>query len=297
MLERFPTVVGGVVHAQGVTNGTSPPDLAHAFAEEQGRVVERLGDRPLSELPGLAAWRRAFSAFGVEPTKYRSAAEALLRRLTKHGDIPSINLLVDLGNLVSIRYGMPVAVFDQRAVTGGTAVRFADGSERFTDLGSDTAVNPAPGEVVFVDDAGLVSARRWCWRQSAESAARDDTTEVLVTVEGHHEDAAEDVAAAVADLVALLEAHARPDALAAAILDPDAPSFNSARKASRGMLVVANTHGFRSHGRPGSLVAGPPEIRYFGNSVALAAILPLHVVPVALPQLRPARGRGVPLLR
>ena len=232
VLDRFPSVVGGVVHAQCVTNGTSPPDLARAFAEEQGRVVERLGDRPLSELPGLAAWRRAFSAFGVEPTKYRSAAEALLRRLTKHGDIPSINLLVDLGNLVSIRYGMPVAVFDQRAVTGGTVVRFAEGSERFTDLGSDTAVNPAPGEVVFVDDAGLVSARRWCWRQSAESAARDDTTEVLVTVEGHHEDAAEDVAAAVADLVALLEAHARPDALVAGILDPDAPSFNTARKAA-----------------------------------------------------------------
>ena len=232
LLDRFPSVVGGVVHAQCVTNGTSPPDLARAFAEEQGRVVEQLGDRPLSELPGLAAWRRAFSAFGVEPTKYRSAAEALLRRLTKHGDIPSINLLVDLGNLVSIRYGMPVAVFDQRAVTGGTVVRFAEGSERFTDLGSDTAVNPAPGEVIFVDDAGLVSARRWCWRQSAESAARDDTTEVLVTVEGHHEDAAEDVAAAVADLVALLEAHARPDALVAGILDPDAPSFNTARKAA-----------------------------------------------------------------
>jgi DNA/RNA-binding domain of Phe-tRNA-synthetase-like protein len=232
VLDRFPSVIGGAVHAQGVTSGTSPPDLARAFAEEQRRVVERLGDRPLSELPGLAAWRRAFSAFGVEPTKYRSAAEALLRRLTKHGDIPSINLLVDLGNLVSIRYGMPVAVFDQRAVTGGTVVRFAEGSERFTDLGSDTAVNPAPGEVVFVDDAGLVSARRWCWRQSAESAARDDTTEVLVTVEGHHEDAAEDVAAAVADLVGLLEAHACPDALAAGILDPDAPSFNTARTAA-----------------------------------------------------------------
>jgi DNA/RNA-binding domain of Phe-tRNA-synthetase-like protein len=227
---RFPTIVGGVVHAQGVTNGTSPPDLASVFAEEQRRIVEGLGDGPLSELPSLAAWRRAFSAFGVEPTKYRSAAEALLRRLTKHGDIPSINLLVDLGNLVSIRYGMPVAVFDQRAVTGGTAVRFADGSERFTDLGSDTAVNPAPGEVVFVDDAGLVSARRWCWRQSAESAARDDTTKVLVTVEGHHEGAAEDVAAAVADLVALLEAHARPEALAAAILDAEAPSFTRTRK-------------------------------------------------------------------
>jgi DNA/RNA-binding domain of Phe-tRNA-synthetase-like protein len=208
---RFPTIVGGAVHAQGVANGPAPPELARAFAEEQRATLERIGGRPLSELPSLAAWRRAFSAFGVEPTKYRSAAEALLRRLTKQGDIPSINLLVDLGNLVSIRYGLPVAVFDQRSVTGGTTVRLADGTERFIDLGSDEVVHPEPGEVIFVDDTGLVSARRWCWRQSAESAARDDTSRALVTVEGHHEAASCDVAAAVEDLTALLQTYAGPE--------------------------------------------------------------------------------------
>ena len=232
VLDRFPSIVGGVVHAQCVTNGTSPPDLARAFAEEQGRVVERLGDRPLSELPAWPPGDGPSARSASSRRSTASAAEALLRRLTKHGDIPSINLLVDLGNLVSIRYGMPVAVFDQRAVTGGTVVRFAEGSERFTDLGSDTAVNPAPGEVIFVDDAGLVSARRWCWRQSAESAARDDTTEVLVTVEGHHEDAAEDVAAAVADLVALLEAHARPALSRLGSSTPTRHPSTTARKAA-----------------------------------------------------------------
>jgi DNA/RNA-binding domain of Phe-tRNA-synthetase-like protein len=222
---RFPSIVGGAVHATGVANGPSPPDLARAFMNEQGLALERIGERALSELPSLAAWRRAFSAFGVEPTKYRSAAEALLRRLTKQGEIPSINLLVDLGNLVSIRYAMPVAVFDQRSVSGGTTVRFAEGSERFTDLGCDGAGNPDPGEVIFVDSAGLVSARRWCWRQSAESAARADTSDVLVTVEGHHDGAADDVAAAVRDLLALLDAHARPDSLAHAILDAETTCF------------------------------------------------------------------------
>jgi DNA/RNA-binding domain of Phe-tRNA-synthetase-like protein len=198
-----------------------------AYREEQARVVERIGDRPLSELPSLAAWRRALSAFGVEPTRYRSAAEALLRRLTKQGDIPSLNPLVDLGNLVSIRYGLPVAVFDRRSVTGGTAVRFADGSERFTDLGGDgSADRPEPGEVIFVDDAGLVSARRWCWRQSVESAARADTTEVLVTVEGHHDGAAADVEAALGDLQTLLARHAGTPEVAAAVLRATRPVFD-----------------------------------------------------------------------
>ena len=226
LVERFPTIVGGALHAQGVINGSASAELAQTFRDEQQRTLERIGGRPLAEIPSIAAWRRAFSAFGVEPTRYRSAAEALLRRLTKQGEIPSLNALVDLGNLVSVRYGLPVAVFDQRSVTGSTTVRFADGDESFTDLGGDGSVSrPEPGEVIFVDDVGLVSARRWCWRQSAESAARAETTEILVTVEGHHEGAAEDVADAVEDLRRLLDRHAGEPVTAAAVLMPSRPVF------------------------------------------------------------------------
>jgi DNA/RNA-binding domain of Phe-tRNA-synthetase-like protein len=225
VLERFPATVGGVVHATGLANGPTPPALAAAFRAEQAAVLERIGATPLSELPSLAAWRRVFSGFGVEPTRYRSAAEALLRRLTKQGDVPSINTLVDIGNLVSIRYGLPVALFDRRDVTGTTSVRFADGSERFTNLGSGEVEHPEPGEVVFVDEAGLVSARRWCWRQSAQSAARADTVEVLVTVEGHHDGAATEVGAAVRDLLGLLAAHQPGAPLASAVLDRERRGF------------------------------------------------------------------------
>ena len=222
---RFPTIVGGVIHAVGVANGPSPTALVEAFRAEQATVIARIGDTPLSEVPSLAAWRRTFRAFGVDPTAYRSAAEALLRRLTKQGSIPSINTLVDIGNLVSIRYGLPVAIFDRRAMTGGLTVRLATGDESFTDLGSGERESPEPGEVIFVDEAGLVCARRWCWRQSAESASGPTTTEILVTVEGHHEDAGTDIAAAVADLEVRIREHARPETMTSAVVSADAPTF------------------------------------------------------------------------
>jgi DNA/RNA-binding domain of Phe-tRNA-synthetase-like protein len=222
---RFPSVAGGVIHAVGVTNGPSPTALTEAFREEQAQVRSRIGETPLSELPTLAAWRRAFRAFGVDPTAYRSAAEALLRRLTKQGSIPSINTLVDIGNLVAIRYGLPVAMFDQRTVSGGTTVRFAAGTERFTDLGSGDTESPDAGEVIFIDHAGLVSARRWCWRQSAESASGHETREVLVTIEGHHEEAERDITAAVADLESLIRTHARPAAMTSGIVTAAQPGF------------------------------------------------------------------------
>ena len=225
ILERFPATCGGVVHATGLANTDTPPDLLTVYQAEQHLVRDRLGDAPLSEIPSLTAWRRTFSAFGVKPTQYRNAAEALLRRLTKQGDIPSINLLVDLANLVSLRYHLPVAVFDQQMVTGTTTVRFAEGNEHFTDLGSETMSNPQPGEVVFVDDAGIVSARRWCWRQSDQSAARAGTVDVLITVEGQHDDAELDVTRATEDLKHLLSLHQPQADLASAILSAGSNSF------------------------------------------------------------------------
>src|SRR5438445_2610891 len=135
VLERFPATIGGVIQATGVTNGPTPRGLADAFAAEQAAVRAKVGAAPLSELPALAAWRRVFRGFGVDPTQYRSAAEALLRRLTKQGDIPSINALVDLGNLVSIRSALPTAVFDTRALQGPVTVHFAAGTEQYSKLG------------------------------------------------------------------------------------------------------------------------------------------------------------------
>jgi DNA/RNA-binding domain of Phe-tRNA-synthetase-like protein len=220
---HFPSIVGGVLHATAVTNGPTPDGLGTAFRDEQTAVLTRLGDTPLSEVPSLAAWRRAFRGFGVDPTAYRSASEALLRRLTKQGSIPSIGTLVDLGNLVSIRHALPVAVFDLAAISGGLTVRFARGDETFTDLGSGNVEAPEPGEVIFVDDAGHVAARRWCWRQSMQSASSASTTSVLVTVEGHHDEARADVTAAVADLRDLLERHAGATVQQTAVLDAGAP--------------------------------------------------------------------------
>lgn len=207
VVERYPTIRAGVVHATGLSNGPSPSALLDEYLAEQRAASERLNATAIADLPQIAAWRRVFASFGARPTRYRNAAEALLRRLAKRGDIPTINILVDIGNLVSIRYAMPVAVFDRADIAGATTVRFATGAELFTDLGSAESVHPDPGEVIFVDGDDVVSARRWCWRQSAQSATTAATVDALIVVEGHHTAARQDVESALTDLVSLLASH------------------------------------------------------------------------------------------
>lgn len=43
VVERFPSVVGGVIHATGVANGPTPPDLLEAFQAEQAAAIARPG--------------------------------------------------------------------------------------------------------------------------------------------------------------------------------------------------------------------------------------------------------------
>jgi DNA/RNA-binding domain of Phe-tRNA-synthetase-like protein len=204
ILNRYPDIVCGAIYMSKMVNGPTSELLQTTYQAEQEAVLNRIGDTPLSELESLAAWRSAFRAFGVNPTKYRSAVEALLRRLTKKGDIPSINAIVDICNMVSIRYTLPVAAFDIRHLHPPITVQFADGKETFTPLFANESENPDPGEVIFADEEDLVVARRWCWRQSDESATRPDTTEAIFTIEAHHPGGKADVKSALDDLETLL---------------------------------------------------------------------------------------------
>lgn len=231
--ERYPTIRAGVIHATGLANGPSPPELLDDYRAGQQAARERLNATAIAELPSIAAWRRVFSGFGAKPTQYRNAAEALLRRLAKHGDIPTLSTLVDVGNLVSIRYAMPVAVFDLANIAGSITVRFATGEEAFTDLGSADRVSPDPGEVIFVDRNNVVSARRWCWRQSTHSATSQATVEALMIVEGHHDNAGHDVESALNDLTSLLATYQPHSQTTSYVLSPTNPGTGTGNGVQR----------------------------------------------------------------
>ncbi len=201
---RFPDIVGGVLVARGMQNSPTPEVLKDIYQSEQLATITRIGSTPLSALETLAAWRSAFRIFGVNPTKYRSAAEALLRRLTKKGDIPNINTIVDICNLISIRYALPVAGFDTRALDLPITVQLSDGNEKFTPLFQKEYEHPEAGEVIFADEKMSVVARRWCWRQSDESATQPHTTDAVFTIESQHPGGQTDIETALNDLKGLL---------------------------------------------------------------------------------------------
>ena len=74
----------------------------------------------LKLIPGIEATRRAYRAFGKDPSRYRPAAEALVRRTLKNKPLYQVNTLVDLINLASMAFGYSIGGFDADRFVGDT---------------------------------------------------------------------------------------------------------------------------------------------------------------------------------
>jgi DNA/RNA-binding domain of Phe-tRNA-synthetase-like protein len=181
----------------GPSDGTSEALLQAAEASAR----EVLSNRPVDQLPHVAAWREAYRAFGAKPQRTRNSLEALLRRAAS-GGLPRVNQLTDLYNAVSVLHQVPLGGEDVMRYTGVPRLVRATGTEPFDTVVDGTVVieHPEAGEVVWCDDAG-VTCRRWNWRQARRTQLSDDTTAALFILDALDPMTDEGLHAAAEDLV------------------------------------------------------------------------------------------------
>ena len=192
----FPELATRVLRLEGLTPAAP---AAESVARFIALAKQRISASNESDLPEIQAWRRTFGKMGLKPTQYRCAAEALLRRLRKEGDLPSVHPLVDLCNAVSAAFAIPIAAIDLDRIDSHLQVRLALGTETYETFAGDIE-HPDAGEVVFVDDSDRAHARRWANRQSGHSAVMNRTTRALIVAEAMHDAAEADVARLIATL-------------------------------------------------------------------------------------------------
>ena len=84
------------------------------------RFRETLTTESLKEMSSIAATRSVYRACGKDPSRYRPASEALIRRMLQGKTLYQIDTLVDLVNLASIAYGYSIGGFDADKFVGDT---------------------------------------------------------------------------------------------------------------------------------------------------------------------------------
>jgi DNA/RNA-binding domain of Phe-tRNA-synthetase-like protein len=221
----FPAVRIGVVAFDGVRNSGQSAALADLLRREETEVAARLSGAPVAEHPRVAPWREAYRAFGAKPKDHPSSIENLLRRVAKEQPLRSVNPLVDLYNVVSLRHLVPVGGEDLAAVEGDVELRFAGPSEPGVRLlGEAEARPPKPGEVIYADRTGAL-CRRWNWKEADRTKLTEATTKGFLVIEALPPVGAPELDAALADLAALVLEHCGGK-VRTAVLDRERPMMS-----------------------------------------------------------------------
>ena len=98
-----PNFIGACVEAK-VKNSQYCQDLWNEINTLGEEFKNKLTIETLKEISGIAATRRIYRICGKDPSRYRPAAEALIRRILQGKTLYQIDTLVDLINLASMKY-------------------------------------------------------------------------------------------------------------------------------------------------------------------------------------------------
>ena len=175
-----PNFVGACVEAK-VVNSCYNSELwkeIHAIGE---RFRTELTTETLKDVSGIAATRRIYRACGKDPSRYRPASEALIRRILQGKKLYQIDTLVDLINLASIVYGYSIGGFDADKMLGEQlTLGIGKADEPYEGIGR--GVINIEGLPVYRDEIGGVGTPTSDHERTKITA---QTTHLLVLINGY----------------------------------------------------------------------------------------------------------------
>lgn len=175
-----PKFVGACVEAN-VQNSPYCQELwdeINAFGE---KYRDTLTTESLKEMSGIAATRKVYRACGKDPSRYRPASEALIRRMLLGKQLYQRDTLVDLVNLASIAFGYSIGGFDADKFEGDTlTLGVGKAGEPYEGIGRGN-IN-IEGLPVYRDSLGGVGTPT---SDNERTKMMSDTSHLVVLINGY----------------------------------------------------------------------------------------------------------------
>ena len=226
VFQAWPAYRRIVVVARDVDNAEEDPALEALLREAEASVRQDPALENLKEYPGIASWRTVFERMGLNPNKYPPSIANLVKRTRSGKDLPFVNRLVAIFNIVSLKYRIPCGGDDLSGVTGDVMLMPASGDETYEPLGNPEALErPNPGEIILVDTGRkTVFCRGWCWKNGDPSKITRESRLVAINLDAIPPVGLETLHAAAAELAGLLARHCGGTA-EMHLLEPGSPEF------------------------------------------------------------------------
>lgn len=142
----------GLVEASGVRVVPHDPAVWAEIEATSQRLRASYAALEPSQIQGLRPARELYHRIGVDPTKLRPSSEALLRRVLRGDGLPKINSLVDVNNLCSLEFLLPIGLHDVDKTRGGITLRRGGPGEGYNAIGKGWY--SVEGRLTAADDDG-----------------------------------------------------------------------------------------------------------------------------------------------
>ena len=175
-----PNFVGACVEAR-VKNSQYSQPLWDEINTLETKFKAELTTETLKDISGIAATRRVYRACGKDPSRYRPASEALIRRVLQGKALYQIDTLVDLINLASMAFGYSIGGFDADKFVGNT-LTLGIGKEGEPYEGIGRGMINIHGLPVYRDEIGGVGTPT---SDHERTKITIETTHLLVLINGY----------------------------------------------------------------------------------------------------------------
>jgi len=164
----------GMIHYTKIVVSESPQMLKGRTRLYQENLFFELQEKPVTERPGIAEWRKVWKSFGADPNRYRHSAESLMRRIAKQNYLEPFHTAVDLNNFFSLQYEIPIGIYDINQIQGDVVLTL--GEEETGYEGLNGRFNSLKSILCSVDDLGPFGSP---FVDSKRTAVTEITTEAL----------------------------------------------------------------------------------------------------------------------
>jgi DNA/RNA-binding domain of Phe-tRNA-synthetase-like protein len=150
--DKIPHFKAGIITYSNIEVGPSPQMLKGRLQLFQESLFFDLQEKEFTDFKGIQEWREAFKAVGTDPSRYRPSAEALYRRIKKQNYIPSVHSAIDLNNFFSLRFEVPIGIYDRENLSGDVTIKIGEAADEY--IGLNGRINSMQNMITSIDQKG-----------------------------------------------------------------------------------------------------------------------------------------------
>ncbi len=124
-----------IVESNGVAVAPAGAELVREIEQTCAALRKEFTVESLAQHEPILAVRAMFRGWGLDPSKYRPSAEALLRRVVQGKGLYHVSNVVDAGNLGSVETGWPYGIYNRAAIQGEVCLRLGSEFEKYEGIG------------------------------------------------------------------------------------------------------------------------------------------------------------------